>query len=200
MKKLFLLLVWVLLLIFSLASFYISYSSFITERERKVGENIVAFISSFPERKIIPIPYPELNVIKVRKGYELYATANAVKPVDLSKYNLVVRKMGESIVEFYIKRPSFDEFLFFLIGNPVFLSLLSFLFVIYVSFYYLTLKEFERESPRREKTYASYEKEEILNTLKAIKMILHTQKILKEESTQRAKSLLDELIKKLENK
>ncbi|NPB08064.1 MAG: hypothetical protein GXN96_03950 [Aquificae bacterium] len=199
MKKLFLLVMWILLLVFSLASFYISYSSFITEREKKISENLVAFLSSFPERKIVPIPYPELTVLKVKKGYEFFATANAVNPIDLSQYEVVVRKVGQTVVELYTKRPTFDDFLIFLLGNPVFLSLLAFIFVIYLSFYYFTLKELEKPGTYGKKKEEFPQKEELIGTLKALKILLHTERILKEESRQKAKVLLDELIKKLEN-
>jgi len=79
--------------------------------------------------------------------------------------------------------------------------MLSFIFVIYISFFYLTINEFkEVRVIKRASEVARFNKDEILKPLKAIKVLLHTEKILKEESINKAKTLLDETIEKLENK
>ncbi|NPA32889.1 MAG: hypothetical protein GXO04_04610 [Aquificae bacterium] len=201
MKKIVFLALWLFLLAFSMTSFYVAYSAFTTDRDKKIAQNLATILMAIPERKVVILPYPELMLFKVRKGGEFYMSANAIKPVDLSRYEGVVKKVGALEVEVYIKRATLDDFLIFLVSNPVFGALLAFTFVIYISFFYLTVNEFREvrvlkpSAPKRE-----LNKEEILKPLKALRLLLKTQRILKEESISKANELLDDVLRKLENK
>ena len=201
MKRLIFLSIWLFLVFFTIASFYVSYSAFITERDRKMAENIATILIALPEKKVILLPHSEVMVFKVIKEKEMYMSANAIKPIDYSKFEAMVKKIGDLSVEVYVKRTSVDDFLIFLASNPIFGGMLSFIFVIYISFFYLTINEFkEVRVIKRASEVARFNKDEILKPLKAIKVLLHTEKILKEESINKAKTLLDETIEKLENK
>ncbi|HID66223.1 MAG TPA: hypothetical protein EYP32_05220 [Aquificaceae bacterium] len=201
MKRLIFLSIWMFLVFFTIASFYVSYSAFITERDRKMAENIATILIALPEKKVILLPHSEVMVFKVIKEKEMYMSANAIKPIDYSKFEATVKKIGDLSVEVYVKRTSVDDFLIFLASNPIFGGMLSFIFVIYISFFYLTINEFkEVRVIKRASEVARFNKDEILKPLKAIKVLLHTEKILKEESINKAKTLLDETIEKLENK
>ena len=197
MKRLILLGIWLLLVFFTIASFYVSYSAFITERDRKIAENITTILMALPEKKAILLPHSELMVFKVIKGKEMYMSANTIKPIDYSKFEATVKRIGDLSVEVYVKKASIGDFLVFLTANPIFGAMLSFMFIIYISFFYFTINEFREVKVIKQ---ARFNKEDILKTLKAIKVLLHTEKILKEESINKAKTLLDETIEKLENK
>ncbi len=204
MKKLAFFLIWIILLVFSLSSFFISYSLYIQDREEKISKNIVSFLALFPEKKVIPLPYPELTLIKIKKESEVYLSSNLLKPVDYAKYFQKSLKLGNKTIEIYIKKQSLDDFILFLFGKPILLALNLFIFVVYISFYYFTLNEFkesveikpEVEEPEKEKINT----EELINYLKGLKVLLHTEKILKEDALNKAKNMVDDLIKKLQNK
>ncbi|RUM28556.1 MAG: hypothetical protein DSY42_08155 [Aquifex sp.] len=202
MKRLIFLGIWLFLVFFTIASFYVSYSAFITERDRKIAENMATIFMALPEKKVVLLPHSELMVFKVIKGKEMYMSANAIKPIDFSKFEVTVKKIGDLSVEVYVKRASVDDFLIFLAANPIFGGMLSFIFIIYISFFYLTISEFREVRVIKQARQFSdrFSKEEILKSLKAIKVLLHTEKILKEESINKARTLLDETIERLENK
>jgi len=199
MKKLILFLLWTFLFLFPLVALYVSYNAFITEREGKVADNVVTFLTFFPERRVIPVPYPELTVIKVKKGYQLYATANAVNPIDLTKFEVRVKRAGDNASELYLKKPTPEDFLLFLMANPLFGAMLGFSFLLYAVFFYFTARELEGEALKKLELFEA-KKVELVKRLKALKVLLATENILKGESRQKAKALLDELSKKLENK
>jgi len=201
MKKLIFLLLWIFLLIFSLSSFYVSYSAFNEERTQKIAINLGAFLLAIPENKIVILPHPELTIIKVQKNGQIFMSANAVKPFDPKLYSGFKRNFDGTKVEVYVKKATLDDFFMFLATNPVFGGLLAFVFVIYISFFYFTVNELrEVKVIKKAEKEPSFDKKEVLNSLKALKVLLHTEKILKEESVEKAKSILDETIKKLENK
>ncbi len=202
MKRIILLLVWILLVLFTMASFYISYSAFVDERNKKISEDISALLIAIPRQSIVYLPYPELLAVKINKDGKIMRTANTLKPVDLSKYDVAVRRIENNSVEVYVKKPSLDEFMIFLVSKPVFGGLLAFIFIIYVSFFYLTVSELRevRIIKKVEKRGIDFNKDELLKKLKAIKLLFHTEKILKGESVEKAKKIVDELIDEIENK
>ncbi|GAB6065576.1 hypothetical protein JCM9492_06680 [Aquifex pyrophilus] len=202
MKKIILLLIWLLLVFFTMASFYVSYSAFVTERNKKIGEDIAALLISIPQQNIVYLPYPELLAVKINKEGKIIRTANTLKPLDLAKYDISVRRVEGDSVEVYVRKPSLDEFIIFLVSKPVFGGLLAFIFVIYVSFFYLTVSELREVKiiKKVEERKDKLNREEILKKLKAVKLLFHTEKILKEESVEKAKKIVDELINEIENK
>ena len=202
MKRIILLLVWILLVLFTMASFYISYSAFVDERNKKISEDISALLIAIPQQSIVYLPYPELLAVKINKDGKIMRTANTLKPVDLSKYDVAVRRIENNSVEVYVKKTSLDGFMIFLVSKPVFGGLLAFIFIIYVSFFYLTVSELRevRIIKKVEKRGIDFNKDEILKRLKAIKLLFHTEKILKGESVEKAKKIVDELIDEIENK
>ncbi|WP_164930780.1 hypothetical protein [Aquifex aeolicus] len=201
MKKLILLLLWIFLLTFSLSSFYISYSAFNEERTQKIAGNLGAFLLAIPENKVVILPNPELTIIKVQKNGQIFMTANAVKPFDPKLYSGFKKSFNGTLVEVYVKNATLDDFFMFLVSNPTFGGLLAFVFILYISFFYFTVNELrEVKVIRKAEKEHSFDAKEVINSLKALKVLLHTEKILKEESVEKAKSILDETIKKLENK
>lgn len=205
MKRGILFLLWIFILLFSVATFYVSYSAYVEEREKYITENFAAFIASYPERELIPLPYPELSVIKVKKGSKIYASANFANPIDLNNYVSSVKYAAQKVGEVYTLKPSFDGFILFLFANPIFLAMNIFLFIIYLSFYFFMVKELEKPIERvivQEKKEVGLEqvKFELIKYLKALKLLLHTEKVLGKDAIEKAKNLIDEMYKKIENK
>lgn len=201
MKRLILLFLWIFLLIFSLSSFYISYSAFNEERTQKITNNFGTFLLAIPENKVVILPNPEFTIIKVRKSGQIFMSANAVKPFDPKLYSGFKRSFDGTLVEVYIKNATLDDFIMFLVANPVFGGLLAFVMLLYVAFFYFTVNELkEVKVIKKAEKELPFDPKEVVNSLKALKVLLHTEKILKEESVEKAKTILDETIKKLENK
>jgi len=201
MKRLILLFLWIFLLIFSLSSFYISYSAFNEERTQKITNNFGTFFLAIPENKVVILPNPEFTIIKVRKSGQIFMSANAVKPFDPKLYSGFKRSFDGTLVEVYIKNATLDDFIMFLVANPVFGGLLAFVMLLYVAFFYFTVNELkEVKVIKKAEKELPFDPKEVVNSLKALKVLLHTEKILKEESVEKAKTILDETIKKLENK
>ncbi len=206
MKRGILFLLWVFILLFSVATFYVSYNAYLQEREKRLMENLSTFLLFYPKKELVPLPYPELTVIKIKEDGKIFASANFASPIDYENFLASVKKSDTKSVEVYVKKPSFDGFTFFLFENPIFLAMNLFLFVLYLAFYYLIVKELETPVPVEVKE-ESPEKEsdtlfrlELEKRLKALKVLLHTEKILGKEAVEKARNLVDEMLKKLENK
>ncbi len=205
MRRGILFLLWIFILLFSVATFYVSYSAYIHEKERYIAENVSTFLISYPEKNIVALPYPELMIIKVKDEGRIYASANFASPVDLENFVNSAKKEEEKSVEVYLRRSSFDDFTFFLFANPIFLAMNLFLFVIYIAFYYLMVKELEKPAMGKARKTQWKEDEiliylELTKHLKALKVLLHTEKLLGKEALEKAKNLVDEMLKKLENR
>ncbi len=206
MKRGILFLLWVFILLFSIATFYVSYSAYLQEREKRIAENLSTFLLSYPNKELVPLPYPELMVIKVKEDGKIFASANFASPIDYGTFLASLKRSDKKNVEVYIKKPSFDGFTFFLFENPIFLAMNLFLFILYLAFYYLLVKELEKPIPveiKEEKPKTESEalfRLELVKRLKALKVLLHTEKILGKEATEKARNLVDEMLEKLENK
>ncbi|NPB06803.1 MAG: hypothetical protein GXO03_04270 [Aquificae bacterium] len=199
MRRLILFLLWIFIFLIPLGSFYVAYTAFVEEREGKVAENVVTFLTFFPERSVVPLPYPELTVIKVYKGAVTYMSANAVNPIDASKYEVRAKRVGASGAEVYLKRPTPEDFMLFLVANPVYGGALLFSFVLYAVFFFFAAREFELKASERLREFERV-KTELLNRAKAARLVLATEKLLKDEARSKLKTLLDELTRRLENK
>ena len=204
MKRGILFLLWVFILLFSVATFYVSYSAYIHEKEKHIAENISTFLLNYPEKNLVPLPYPEIMVLKIKEDGKIFASANFASPISLENFVRSVKGRDTRSVEVYVRKSSFDDFTFFLFANPIFLAMNLFLFVIYIAFFYLMVKELEKPVPVKVQEKKEEEKPsihpELIKHLKALKVLLHTEKLLGEEASEKAKNLVDEMLKKLENK
>jgi len=203
MKRGVLFLLWVFILLFSLATFYVSYTAYIHQKERQVVENVSTFLHDYVEKGIVSLPYPEVMVLKVKKEGRIFATSNFNNPISTENFVYSVKGKDDKSVEVYLRKSSLDEFVLFLFANPVLLAANLFLFVIYLSFFYFMVKELEAKVPEKveqelgEKPTLSTE---LINQVKALKVLLHTERILGKEASEKAKKLVDEILRKLENK
>ncbi len=204
MKRGILFLLWVFILLFSVATFYVSYSAYIHEKEKHIAENISTFLFNYPEKNLVPLPYPEIMVLKIKDHGKIFASANFAAPIPLENFLFSAKGKDKKSVEVYVRKASFDDFIFFLFANPIFLAMNLFLFVIYLAFFYLMVRELEKPVTAKVKDKKEKEKHfihtELIKRLKALKVLLHTEKILGKEATEKARNLVDEMLKKLENK
>ena len=162
---------------------------------------------NYPNKAIVPLPYPELTIIKIKEDGKIYASANFAAPMDYKNFIKLIKRGNTKTVEIYIRKPSFDDFTFFLFANPIFIAMNLFLFIIYLAFYYLMIKELEKPIPVKieRESYQEQEevfllKQELIKRLKALKILIHTERVLGKEAIEKAKNLIDEMLKKLENR
>lgn len=203
MKRGVLFLLWVFILLFSLATFYVSYTAYIHQKERQVVENISTFLHDYLEKGIVSLPYPEVMVLKVKKEGRIFATANFNNPISTENFLYSVKGKDDKSVEVYLRKSSLEEFMLFLFASPVLLAANLLLFVIYLSFFYFMVKELEVKVPEKVKEVLEEKptlSAELINQVKALRVLLHTEKILGKEASEKAKNLVDEILRKLENK
>jgi len=190
MRKPFIFLLWLFLLLFAVASVYISFSSYIYDREAKILANVSAFFVAVREGvERISVPYPKYTVLLYRKEPQgKFVSSNTLSPEEKSNYIQMEIPVSNGVLYMYVRKVELRDFLSFVSGNTFYTGLLLVSFLLYLTIFYFTLKEFEI-GQRGALT------EELTNRLKALRLTLATLKVIPEESVEEMKKLVDSILK-----
>ncbi len=190
MRKLFVFFLWLFLLLFVLASFYISFTAYLYERDAKLLSNVSAFfIGVQAGRSNISLPYPEYTVIIFNKRSEGKVTSSNVgSPVARENYVHITMPIGEDVLYMYVKKINFRDYIAFVSNKPLYIGLLTVSLLLYMSIFYFTLNELQ--TVRQEETIS-----ELLGKLKALRLTLATFKVIPEESLEEMKKIVDSILK-----
>ncbi len=190
MRKTFIMLLWLFLLLFVLSSIYISFTAYLYDRETKVLSNISAFFMGIREGKTkVDLPYPEHTIVMyAKRASGKFVSTNVASPMERAKYVHIVMPVKDGTLYLYVKKVSIGEYLSFVSQHNLYTGLLVASLLLYFSVFYFTLKEFE-VAERGGLT------EELMNRLKALRLTMATLKVIPEESVDEMKKLVDSILK-----
>ncbi len=189
MRNVFIFLLWLFLLVFVIASLYISFTDYLYTRDMKILSNITTFLSGVQEeKKRVPIPFPEETVIMLsRKPTGKFVTSNVGAPIDRQKYTQMTLNIEEGVLYLYVRKVDLMGYLIFISDKPLYIGLLTASLLLYLSIFYFTLKEFQ--VTRRETLT-----EELISRIKALRLTLATLKLIPEESAEEMKRIVDAIL------
>ncbi len=190
MRKPLIVFLWLFLLMFVVASVYMSFSSYVYDRETKILANVSTFFVGVKEGvEKINIPYPKYTVLLYRKDpHGKFVSSNTLSPEEKSSYIQMEIPISEGILFMYVRKVEIGEYLSFVSGNAFYTGLLIVSILLYITIFYFTLKEFE-VGQRGILT------EELVNRLKALRLTIATLKVIPEESIEEMKRLVDTMLK-----
>ncbi len=190
MRKPLIVFLWLFLLMFVVASVYMSFSSYVYDRETKILANVSTFFVGVREGvEKINIPYPKYTVLLYRKDPQgKFVSSNTLSPEEKSSYIQMEIPISEGTLFMYVRKVEIGEYLSFVSGNAFYTGLLIVSILLYITIFYFTLKEFEVG----QKGILS---EELVNRLKALRLTIATLKVIPEESIEEMKRLVDTILK-----
>lgn len=190
MKKGLVFSLWLFLIMFIIASLYISFSAYLHERDRKTMTNVSVFIMGVSRgQKEVKLPYPEQTIfVYTKRPTGKFVSANAVSGRDREEFDLFSLTVGKDTVYVYVKKVSLSGFFAYVSRSPLHIGLLVASFLLYVSMFYFTVKEFEIT---REEGIT----EDLMNRLKALRLTLATFKVIPEESVEEMKRVVDGILR-----
>jgi len=191
MRKLFVLFLWLFLLLFVVASLYISFTAYLASRDSMVLANVSTFILRMKEgQREIRLPYPDQTVIvyTAKPSGERFVSTNAAVPIDRDSFIYVSRSIRSGTLHMYVKKINPLDYVLFVSREPLYIGLLVASVLLYISIFYFTVREFELAQGGRIT-------EELMNRLKALRLTLATVKILPEESVNEMKRVVDSILK-----
>ena len=189
MRRTFVFFLWLFLLLFVVASLYITFTAYLKERDRRIVTNISTFFVMAKEGKEkVKLPFPEDTIlVYVKRAGEKLLSANAVSGVDRDKYDLVPVRIGNDKVYAYVKKVDVMDYLNFVGQNQLYTGLIVASVLLYLSIFYFTVKEFELAQ-------GGGITEELINKLKALRLTLATFKVIPEESVDEMKKVVDSIL------
>ncbi|MEZ0361685.1 MAG: hypothetical protein ABWK04_07335 [Hydrogenobacter sp.] len=170
-----------------------SFELYAKDRQRKINTDMANFILDIYRNKPTSKPlYPEYSAIimKTQEG-RVITTENLFKVFDESMYSsdLYKDKAGNEVY-IYVKNPTLGEYIYFFMQNPLsFGVLLSGALFLVVGLFLLYTSPILT-------TGNSGMEEGLVNHLKALRLALSTSKIIPQESLERAKGILDDILKR----
>jgi len=191
MRRTFVFFLWLFLLIFVLASLYVSFTAYLVERDKKILANISTFFLEVERGKEkIQLPHPEYSVIVyMKKPDKKFMSANVLSSIDRSKYLSLTVPRGRDVAYLYVRKIDLIDYLSFVGRVPLYTGLLVASLLLYLSIFYFTVREFEL-------TQRGGVTEELMNRLKAFRLTLATFRVIPEESIDEMKKIVDSILKK----
>lgn len=156
----------------------------------RVGENMAQFVHGLNSGKtLISIDKMDENVFILRTSTgRVVTTSNAIGPLNPEDFISAVYKKGRDEAYVYIKRVSFSEYLNILLERPLTLGISLSGIILFIFGLFLILKtEFKPQ-------------EDLIKKLKALRTTFATSEIIPKESLSEAKGILDDIIKRMEDK
>ena len=189
MRRAFVFFLWLFLLLFVVASLYITFTAYLKERDRRIVNNLSTFFASVKEGgERIKLPFPQETVlVYTKRTGEKYMSSNAVSGVDRGEYDLVFIPIGNDKVYAYVKKIELLDYLNFVAQNQLYTGLIVASILLYLSIFYFTVKEFELAQ-------SGSITEELMNKLKALRLTLATFKVIPEESVDEMKRVVDSIL------
>lgn len=189
MKKVYALILIIVGVVFMLVGQLLAFDAYYTHKMKSNATNMAVFLHKFAKgESSIKIPYPQESIVLHRQADgRVFATEGFTQTLKPEDY--ISGQHGgntEGLTYVYLKRLSFGEYAQFLINNIFTLGLfLSGLLLLLLGIY-LSVRE-AKSSPSVDK--------EIINSLKALRLVLATKDIIPKESTEEAKKIVDKIMK-----
>jgi len=191
MKKLLIFSLWLFLLLFVVASFYISFTSYLAKRDAMILSNVSTFLLKVKKgEKVVKLPYPDYTVMVYteKPSGEKYVSANVTAPMDRDRYIHIARTLEGGTLYMYVRRIDPADYILFVSAEPLYIGLLVASFLLYVSIFYFTIREFEL-------AHEGSLTEDLMKRVKALRLTLATMKVLPEESVNEMKKVVDSILK-----
>jgi uncharacterized membrane protein len=169
-----------------------SFELYIKARQEKINKNVANFILDlYGGNTTLRSVYPEYSaiILKTQSG-KVIATDNVLKFFDENMYfSEVYRDKKGNEVYIYTKKPNIGEYAYFFIENPsAFGMLISGFLICVLGIFLLYIAE--------EKQVLKATDDKFINHIKALRLALSTSRIIPEESIEKAKGILDDILKK----
>ncbi len=189
MRRNFIFALWIFLLGFVLASIYISFSAYLIDRDKKILANVATFLTAVQRgEEKVELPYPDYTLlVYLKRPNKKFVSTNAVTEIDRDKYTSVTLTLKGDVVYVYAKKVSLTDYLSYISGNNLYIGLLVAGFLLYMSVFYFTIREFEVSKGDRLTV-------ELINKLKAFRLTLATFKVIPEESVEEMKKVVDSIL------
>ncbi len=187
---------WIFLLLFVTAAFFISFSSYVSDREKKIMTNVNVFLINMNKGlEKIDIPFPTYTIVVYTEkptGRKIISSnfSSFLKTEDYTRINTLLK---EGNLDVYIKKLSLTDYFIFVSEQPFYTGLLVASLLLYLSIVYFTVKEFETMQEGKLT-------EDLVNRLKALRLTLATVKILPDESLKEMRKVVDSILNKLSKK
>ncbi len=190
MRRTFVFFLWLFLLLFVIASLYISFTAYLKDRDRKILTNLSTFFLQAREGKSkVSLPFPDTTIlVYAKRTGEKFVSSNALSSIDRAKYDLVQINLGKDKVYAYVKKIDPLDYLNFVGQNHLYTGLIVASVLLYLSIFYFTVKEFELAQ-------SGGITEELMNRLKALRLTLATFKVIPEESVDEMKRVVDSILR-----
>lgn len=169
-----------------------SFELYIKARQEKINKNVASFILDlYSSNATLRSVYPEYSaiILKTQSG-KVITTDNILKFFDENMYSSeIYRDKKGNEVYLYTKKPTVGEYAYFFIENPsAFGMLISGVLICVLGIFLLYTTE--------EKQVVKTTDDKLVNYIKALRITLSTSKIIPEESIEKAKGILDDILKK----
>ncbi len=165
---------------------------YIKARQEKMNKNVANFILDLYSGNTISKPaYTEYSaiILKTQSG-KIITTDNVLKLFDENMYSSETHKdKNGNEVYIYTKKPSLSEYVYFFIENPYAFGMLISGFLVFVMGILLLYTV-------EEKQVVKTADDKLVNYIKALRLTLATSKIIPEESIEKAKGIVDDILKK----
>lgn len=182
-----------------LAGQWMAFEVYTNLKLKKVGENVAQFIHGvYSGHTLVKLVSPEENLFVLRSADgKVVTTSNAIGPANAGNY--ISTSYGEKgiTVHAYTKKVSFSEYMLTLLERPYALGVFVSGLVFAMMGLFLLLKE--KKSEVSDAEYKE-EQEELIKSLKALRLTLAMDRIIPQESLSEAKKILDGIIKRVEGK
>lgn len=169
-----------------------SFELYIKARQEKINKNVASFILDlYSSNATLRSVYPEYSAIILKtQGGKVITTDNVLKFFDENMYfSEIYRDKKGNEVYLYTKKPTVGEYAYFFIENPSAFGMLISGVLICVLGIFLLYTAGEKQGVKA--TDGKF-----INYIKALRLILSTSKIIPEESIEKAKGILDDILKK----
>ncbi|SNZ16479.1 hypothetical protein [Hydrogenobacter hydrogenophilus] len=169
-----------------------SFELYIKARQEKMNKNVASFILDLYSGNTLSKPaHPEYSaiILKTQSG-KVITTDNVLKLFDENMYSSEIYKDKKgNEVYLYAKNPTIGEYMYFFIENPYAFGMLISGFLVFAMGMFLLYTV-------EEKQVVKTTDDKFVNYIKALRLTLSTSKIIPEESVEKAKGILDDILKK----
>ncbi len=191
MRVVFVFFLWLFLLVFVVASLYISFTDYLYTRDNKVMTNIASFLMkvNYGEERV-SIPYPEETVLMFsKKPAGNFVSTNVGSPIERDLYTQITLRVEDGVLYMYVRKIDLRGYFQFVMNKPLYIGLITASLLLYITVFFFTVREFQ--IAHREPLT-----EELLNKIKALRLTLATIKLIPEESVEEMKKVVDSILAK----
>lgn len=191
----------ILLLVLGVVLFFIgqwmAFEIYVNGKLKRVSQNVAQFTYGvYSGQSLIKIPNPLENIFLIRaKDGKVITTDNAIGPLNTDDLTFAEQSKEGNYIYVYTKKMDIDDYLNILIDKPLTLGvslsgLILFLFGILLILRNMGVGKVEK--------VVSTPDESLIKRLKALRVSLAMGELIPRESLQEAKSIVEDIIKRME--